>query len=186
MDEVKLYLDDAADSMQKAVQHVNIEFSRIRAGKANVGILDGIRVDYYGSQTPLSQMAAVSTPDARTITVKPFEKSMLMDVERAIRDSDIGINPQNDGELIRLSIPPLTEERRKNLVKQAKQEAEDGKVSVRNIRKSTNEDLRKLLKDGISEDVIKDAEAKVQKLTDTHIAKIDELTAQKEAEIMTV
>jgi ribosome recycling factor len=186
MEEVKLYLDDANETMQKAVQHVNIEFSRIRAGKANVGILDGIRVDYYGTQTPLSQMAALSTPDGRTITVKPFEKSMLMDVERAVRDSDIGINPQNDGEMIRLSIPPLTEERRKGLVKQAKHEAEEGKISIRNIRKSTNEDLRKLLKDGISEDVIKDAETKVQKLTDTYIAKIDELMVQKENEIMTV
>lgn len=186
MEEVQLYLDDANESMQKALQHVNIEFSRIRAGKANAGILDGIRVEYYGTPTPINQVAAISTPDGRTITIKPFEKGILPQVERAIRDSDIGINPQNDGEIIRLSIPPLTEERRKTLVKQVKQEAEDGKVSIRNIRKSTNEELRKLQKDGISEDAIKDAENKVQKLTDSFIAKIDELVVQKENEIMTI
>lgn len=186
MEEVQFYLDDAADSMNKAINHVSTELTRIRAGKANPGMLDGIKVEYYGTLTPLNQVAAVNTQDARTIVIKPFEKKLLGDIERVIRDSDLGISPQNDGELVRLSIPPLTEERRKQLAKQSKNEGEEGKVRIRNIRKETNDELKKLQKDGVSEDVIKDAEAKVQKLTDSFIAKIDDMVLKKEQEIMTI
>lgn len=173
--------------MEKAVKHTVAEFAKIRAGKAMPSMLDGLTVDYYGSTTPVSQVASITTPDPRSIIIKPWEKNMIHEIEKAIRNSDLGLNPQNDGEVVRLNIPPLTEERRRDLVKQAKNEAEHGKVSVRNIRKETNEMLRKLLKEGgVSEDEIKNAETKVQTLTDKFVKKMDEVLAAKEEDIMKV
>lgn len=186
MEEIEFFLADAKESMEKSIVHVSVEFNKIRAGKANPAMLDTILVEYYGSMTPLSQVAAVNTPDPRTIAIKPFEKKLVNEIEKAIRMANLGFNPSNDGELIRIPVPPLTEERRKDLVKQAKNESENGKIGVRNIRKDTNDALRKLLKDGAAEDAIKDAEAKVQKLTDAYIAEIDKILAKKEVEIMTV
>jgi len=186
MEEINFYLDSTEESMEKAFLHTSAELVKIRAGKATPDIMDGVMVEYYGNPTPINQTASISTPDARTIMIKPWEKSILGAIERAIINSDLGLNPQNDGEQIRLNIPPLTEERRKQLAKQAKAEAENGKISVRNIRKDTNESLRKLLKEGASEDEIKRAEDRVQQLTDKFTAKMDELFAMKEVEIMTV
>jgi ribosome recycling factor len=186
MEEIQLYLDEAKDMMQKAVNHTASELVKIRAGKAMPNLLDGIMVAYYGTPTPLQQVASVTTPDARTLTIKPWERNLISEIERSIINSDLGLAPQNNGEVIILTIPPLTEERRKNLVKQAKQECESGKISIRTIRKDTNESLRKLQKDGASEDEIKRAEDTVQKLTDQYSSKVDELLVKKEAEIMTV
>ena len=186
MEEIKLFLDEAKEMMDKSLKHTGIEFSKIRAGKASPAMLDGLMVDYYGVPTPINQAATVNTSDARTLVIKPFEKKLLTDIERAIINANLGFNPQNDGEVVRILIPALTEERRRDLVKQVKQEAEAGRVSIRNIRKEINEDLRKLQKEGASEDDIKKAEEKVQQLTDSFIAKIEELVAAKEKEIMTV
>ncbi|TAE45704.1 MAG: ribosome recycling factor [Cytophagia bacterium] len=185
-EEIKMYLDEARDLMEKAVQHTQREFTKIRAGKASPEMLNGLLVDYYGTPTPITQVASVNTPDARSITIKPFEKSMIGKIEKAIKDSDLGIQPNNDGELIRLSMPPLTEERRQKLVKQVKQEGEAGKVSVRNIRKDINGSLKDLQKEGASEDAIKRAEEKVQKFTDEFISKVDDIVNKKEIELMTV
>lgn len=181
-----MILDDAKDHMKKAIRHLETELSRIRAGKANPQILDGIHVDYYGSATPLNQVANVTTPDARTITIQPWEKQMLGDIERAIIASNIGLNPQNDGEIIRLFLPPLTEERRKELVKRVNAEGEQSKISIRNIRRDAIEQIKKLQKDGLSEDAAKDAEADVQGITDKYIALIDQHCKDKDKEIMTV
>jgi ribosome recycling factor len=186
MEEIQLFLEDAKDSMEKALKHTSIELSKIRAGKAMPSMLDGISVEYYGTMTPISQVASVNTPDARTILIKPFEKKMVGEINKAINNSDLRLTPQLDGEFVRLNIPPLTEERRRDLVKKVKNEIESGKVSIRNIRKDTNESLRKLLKEGASEDDVKRAEEKVQQLTDSYIAKTDVLYTNKEAEIMTV
>ena len=186
MEEINFYLDSTKESMEKAIQHTASELVKIRAGKATPEMMDGITVEYYGAPTPLNQTASVTTPDARTIMIKPWEKSILGAIERAIINSDLGLNPQNDGEQIRLNIPPLTEERRKQLAKQAKAETENGKISVRNIRKDTNEALRKLQKEGASEDDVKRAEDRVQQLTDAYTQRLDELFAKKENEIMTV
>lgn len=185
-EEIQLYLDEAQDLMDKAIAHVSHEFSKIRAGKAMPNMLDGIMVKYYGNPTPIHQVATVNTPDARTLMIKPWERNMLSEIERAIINSDLGLNPQNDGEVVRLNIPPLTEERRRNLVKQAKSEAENGKISIRNIRKDTNESIKKLLKENVSEDEVKSGEDKVQELTDKYVAKIDEIFEKKEKEIMTI
>ncbi|MDR2954437.1 MAG: ribosome recycling factor [Prevotella sp.] len=176
----------AEDKMKSSLEYLDESLAHIRAGKANPRILDGIKLDYYGSLTPLSGVASVSTPDARTIIVQPWEKQMLKDVEKAILNSDVGITPDNNGEVIRLSIPPLTEERRKQLVKQSKQEAEEAKVSVRNARRDAIDAFKKSVKDGVAEDVAKDAEADMQKLHDKYIKKIDEMFADKEKEILTV
>ncbi len=176
----------AEDKMKSSLEYLDEALAHIRAGKANPRILDGIKLDYYGSLTPLSGVASISTPDARTIIVQPWEKQMLRDVERAILNSDVGITPDNNGEIIRLSIPPLTEERRKQLVKQAKQEAEEAKVSVRNARRDAIDAFKKSIKEGIAEDLAKDAEADMQKLHDKYIKKIDEMFAEKEKEILTV
>ena len=159
---------------------------RIRAGKANPKLLDAIRVDYYGSAAPIGNVANISVPDARTITITPWEKSMFKEIEKAIINSELGITPENNGEVIRLSIPPLTEDRRKQLVKQSKAEAETAKVSVRNARRDAIDGLKKAVKQGMSEDVEKDAEAQVQKLHDKYLKKIDDLFAAKEKEILTV
>ncbi|WP_304064105.1 ribosome recycling factor [Pedobacter glucosidilyticus] len=183
---IKLELEEATSTMQKALAHTDSEFTKIRAGKASPAMLDGIMVEYYGTPTPLTQVANINTPDARTIVVQPWEKSMIGPIEKAIMISNVGLNPQNDGQLIRLNVPPLTEERRRDLVKKVKEEAETGRISIRNIRKNTNESIKKLKNDGASEDEIKVGEAEVQKITDAYIAKIDQLVELKEKDIMTV
>lgn len=176
----------AEAKMQSAIEFLDETLAHIRAGKANPRILDGVKLDYYGTITPLSGVAAINTPDARTIIVQPWEKQMLKEVEKAILNSGVGITPDNNGEVIRLSIPPLTEERRKALVKQSKQEAEDAKVSVRNARRDAIDSIKKSVKEGVGEDIAKDAEAEMQKVHDKYIKKIDELFAAKEKEILTV
>ena len=177
---------DAEEKMQMTLEFLEETFARIRAGRANVRILDGVRVDYYGSAVPLSNVSSISTPDAKTILVQPWEKNMLRVVEKAIMDSDVGISPENNGEVIRLGIPPLTEERRKQLVKQTKQEAEDAKISIRNSRREGIDELKKAVKDGLPEDMGKDGENELQKLHDKYIKKIDEKFVEKEKEILTV
>lgn len=186
MEEIEFILDSTKESMNGSVAHLEKELLNIRAGKATPQMLGGVFVDYYGSQTPLSQVANINTPDARTITVTPWEKNMLQPIEKAIMIANIGFNPMNNGENIIISVPALTEERRRDLVKQAKSEAEDAKIGIRNARKDANNDIKKLEKDGTSEDVCKKAEEDVQKLTDNFIKKIDEHLAIKEAEIMKV
>ena len=186
MIDVKLTLAEAEEKMEEAVMYLDEALAHIRAGKANVKILDGIRVDSYGSLVPLNNVASVNTPDARTIAIKPWDKSMFRAIEKAIMDSDVGITPDNNGEIIRLTIPPLTEERRKQLVKQCGKESEQAKVSIRNARRDTNDKLKKAIKDGLSEDLEKDAEADLQKMHDKYIKKVEELLANKEKEIMTV
>jgi ribosome recycling factor len=186
MEEIEMYLGEARELMDKAINHTQSELQKIRAGKAMPNMVDGIYVDYYGVSTPIAQAATISTPDARTILIRPFEKKMAYEIEKAIVNSQLGLTPQNDGESIRLNLPPLTEERRKDLVKKSKVETEHGKVGVRNARKEVNEALRKLLKDGASEDAIKGAEEKVQQYTDQYVAKIDAILEAKEKEIMTV
>ncbi|WP_290790372.1 ribosome recycling factor [Flavihumibacter sp. UBA7668] len=185
-EELSMILDDASDSMKKAIQHLEAELVKIRAGKANPQMLDGIVVDYYGSPTPIAQVANITAADARTITVQPWEKNMLQPIERAIINSNIGINPQNDGVMIRMFLPPLTEERRRELVKRCNGEGEHSKVAIRSIRREAIEQIKKLQKDGLSEDAAKDAEKEVQDLTDKHIALVDKHLAQKEKEIMAV
>lgn len=186
MEEIDLYLDDAKDSMVKAIKHLELELTKVRAGKAMPNMLDGIMVDYYGTSSAIQNVSSISTPDARTITVKPWEKGMFPVIEKAIRDANLGFNPQNNGEQIIITIPPLTEERRKVLVKQARTEGENSKIRIRGIRKDVNEELRKLLKEGASEDEIKGAEEKVQKFTDETIAQIEAILSKKETEILTV
>ena len=183
---IKEIQQKAETKMQASVEFLDEALAHIRAGKANPRILDGIKLDYYGTLTPLSGVASINTPDARTIVVQPWEKQMLRDIEKAIMDSDVGITPDNNGEVIRLNIPPLTEERRKTLVKQSKQEAEDAKISVRNACRDAIEAIKKSVKDGTPEDVAKDAENDMQKLHDKYIKKIEEVLAAKEKEIMTV
>jgi len=186
MDEIQLYLDESKELMEKAVQFSTIELAKIRAGKAMPSMLDGLMVSYYGNPTPINQVASINTPDARTIVLKPFEKKLIPEIEKSIVNSGLGLNPQNDGEVIRLNIPPLTEERRKGLVKQSKVETENGKISIRNIRKDTNDNLRRLLKEGADEDSIKRAEDQVQVLTNHYVEKMDDLLSRKEKEIMTI
>jgi ribosome recycling factor len=186
MSVIKKVVDQAEEKMLHAVTYLEEALSRIRAGKANVHILDGIKVEYYGSMTPLSSVATISTPDAKTITVLAWEKNMIKIIEKAIQDSDVGITPENNGEIIRLGIPPLTEERRKQLVKTSRTEAENAKIGVRNARRDANDGVKKAVKDGISEDEGKETEAAVQKLHDKYLKKIDEVLAIKEKEIMTV
>ena len=185
-EKVKPQLDSARALMDKAISHLEAELGKIRAGKASAQMLDGIFVDYYGANTPLTSVASINTPDARTISIQPWEKQMLPVIEKAIFGSNIGLTPQNDGQTIRLNIPPLTEERRKDLVKQAKTEAENSKVSIRNIRRDANEGIKKLIKDGLAEDIAKDAENIVQNLTNSYIEKADKHLELKEKEIMTV
>ena len=186
MIDVKETLGLAEEKMEEAVMYLEEALAHIRAGKANVKILDGVRVDSYGSLVPINNVASVTTPDARTIAIKPWDKNMFRAIEKAIMDSSVGITPENNGEIIRLGIPPLTEERRKALAKQCKGEAEQAKVSVRNSRRDIIEKLKKGIKDGLSEDLEKDAEADLQKMHDRYIKKVDDLYAAKEKEIMTV
>ena len=186
-EEVQLYLDDAKEKMQKAITHFEEELSRVRAGKANPSLLNGITVDYYGTMTPLSQVSNINTPDARTISVQPWEKGMIEPIEKAILAANIGLTPINNGELIRINIPVLTEERRKDLVKIVRGEAEGGRVAIRNIRRDANNDLKALLKDKeISEDEDRKAQDEIQKLTDAAVKKVDEVLAAKEKELMEV
>lgn len=186
MNDVKFYLAPAEEKMEMAIAFLDESLAHIRAGKANPKIIDGIRVEYYGSAVPIVNVANVSVPDARTIAITPWEKPMFKAIEKAIINSDLGITPESNGEIIRISIPPLTEERRKNLVKQSKGEAEHAKISIRNARRDAIEGLKKAIKEGMPEDVEKDAEAKMQKIHDQYMKKIDELFVAKEKEILTV
>ncbi|WP_158828750.1 ribosome recycling factor [Mucilaginibacter lacusdianchii] len=183
---IKKQLNDAKSLMEKAIAHTDNELSKIRAGKASPAMLDGLVVDYYGTPTPLTQIGNVNTPDARTLVIQPWEKSLLGPIEKAIKESNLGFNPQNDGVIIRINVPPLTEERRRDLVKKLKAEAEGGKVAIRNIRKDINDKIKKLKSEGVSEDEMKVGEADVQKLTDGYIVKVDQLSEAKEKDIMTV
>ena len=186
MIEPKQIKDEATEKMEAAVMYLDDALAHIRAGKASTKILDPIRVDYYGTESPLTSVATVTTPDARTIQIQPWEKKMLSVIERAIINSNIGLAPNNNGECIRLILPPLTEERRRDLAKQCKGEAENTKVSVRNARRDAIEALKKAQKDGLPEDAEKDAEEQIQKLHDAYIKQIDDIYAKKEKEIMTV
>lgn len=185
-DAIDKIVDEASQLMKKAIGHLESELAKIRAGKANPVIVDGIFVDYYGASTPLSQVANISVADARTLSIQPWEKQMLGPIEKAIIASNIGLNPQNDGHMIRLFLPPLTEERRRELVKRVNQEGEQAKVSVRNIRRDAIEHIKKEQKDGLSEDIAKGGEARVQGVTDKYIALVDQHCKDKEKEIMTV
>lgn len=186
MIEAKQILNEAEEGMQAAVLFLDDALAHIRAGKASARILDAIRIDYYGSMTPLSGVATITTPDARTISIQPWEKKLIGDIERAIINSNIGLAPSNNGEVIRLILPPLTEERRQQLAKQCKGEAENAKVSIRNARRDAIDTLKKQVKEGMPEDAEKDAEAEAQKLHDKYIRQIEEVYAKKEKEIMTV
>lgn len=185
-DEVNFCIEEANERMEKAISHLENELRIIRAGKANPAMLSGLMVDYYGTMTPLQQVSNVGTLDARTITIQPWEKSMIGPIEKAILAANLGFNPQNNGEVIRIAVPPLTEERRKQLVKQVKNEGENARVSIRNARRDANEELKKLQKDGLAEDLAKDAEGEVQKLTDSYNKKVEDLLIKKEQEILTV
>ncbi|MBP1838407.1 ribosome recycling factor [Formosa algae] len=183
-EDIQFIIDSTKEGMDAAVRHLEKQFVNIRAGKASPAMLGSVMVDYYGSPTPLSQVANVNTPDGRTISVQPWEKNMLHEIEKAIMVANIGFNPMNNGDMIIINVPPLTEERRRELAKQAKAEAEDGKIGVRNARKDANNDIKKL--DDASEDEKKIGEVEIQKLTDIYVKKIDEVLSVKEKEIMTV
>ena len=185
-EEVNFHLDIAKEQMAEAISHLENVLGKIRAGKANPQMLRTVKVDYYGVLTPLAQAANVSTPDAQTIAVQPFDKSLIAEIEQAIVDANLGFNPSNNGEKVIINVPPLTEDRRRDLVKQAKVEIENAKVSVRNIRQKTNDEMKKLGKEGLSEDMVRDAEGSVQDLTNNFSSKIDVIYTTKEAEIMTV
>lgn len=182
-DEIEFVIDSAKEGMEQALAHLKKQLLNIRAGKANPSMLGGVVVEYYGSQTPLNQVANVNTPDARTLSVQPFEKNLIPEIEKGIMQANLGFNPMNNGESVIINVPPLTEERRKQLTKQAKSEAEDAKIGVRNDRKVANNELKKL---DLPEDVQRDAENEIQELTDDHIKKIEEILAVKEKEIMTI
>lgn len=185
--DIQDYISEAQLSMESTVEYLEEAFARIRAGKANPKILDGIMVEYYGSMTPLTQVSTVTVPDARSIMITPWEKKLIKDIEKAIIDSPLGIMPENNGEVIRIGIPPLTEDRRKDLVKQIKNEAEEAKISIRNARRDAIDAIKKSIKtDNTPEDVAKDGEDKVQKVHDKFIKKVDDIFAEKEKEVMTV
>lgn len=185
-EEVDFILEHTEEKMNAAIEHLEKELLHIRAGKASPAMLDGVMVEYYGSMTPLNQVSNVSTPDARTLAVQPWEKGLIPEIEKAIMNANLGLNPDNNGEIIRINIPVLTEERRKSLVRQVYQEGENAKISIRSVRKEANEGLKKLQKDGLSEDLEKDGEAEVQRLTDDFGTKIDSLVKAKEKDIMTI
>ena len=185
-EEVQMVYDMTKERMEKTLEHLDSELMRIRAGKANVHILDGVMVDYYGTPTPLNQVSNISTPDAKTIMIQPWEKSMIDPLEKALMVSNVGITPSNNGEVIRLIIPQLTEERRRNLVKQVKNEGENARVSVRNARREANEEYKNMQKDGLSEDETKGAEDNIQKLTDEFNEKVEKIVEAKEEDIMTI
>ena len=186
MDELNKVLGQMQEQMQRAISHLEAELVKVRAGKANPSMLDSIFVDYYGNNTPLNQVANVNTLDARTLVIQPWEKAMIKPIEKAIIDANLGFAPQNDGQIVRINVPPLSEERRKDLVKKAKAEGENAKVSIRNLRREGNEQIKKIQKTGIPEDLAKDAENRMQKITDDFITKVDKHLESKEKEIMTV
>jgi len=185
-EEVELIIEEANDRMLKAVEHLEHELARLRAGRSNPALLDGITVDYYGVNSTLTQVSNVNTPDPKTIMIQPWEKNMLGTIEKAIMAANIGLTPVNNGEVIRINIPPLTEERRHQLVKQVRTEGETAKISVRNARKWANDELKQLLKDGLPEDMEKDAVEKVQEITHSYNGKVDKVMAIKEKDVMTV
>jgi ribosome recycling factor len=185
-EKVNFNLDVAKEAMQEIIIRLESSLAKIRAGKANPQMLSTVKVDYYGVQTLLAQAANVSTTDAQTISIQPFDKSLITEIEQAIIDANLGFNPSNNGEKVIISVPPLTEERRRDLVKQAKFEIENAKVSIRNIRQKANEEMKKLGKEGLSEDLVRDAEVSVQDLTNTYSSKIDAIYSKKESDIMTV
>lgn len=185
-EDLDFILEDSEDSMKKAISHLEAELVKIRAGKATPAIIDGINVEYYGAPTPVSQVANISILDARTISIQPWEKKMLPQIERAIMQANIGITPQNDGNQIRLFLPPLTEERRRELFKKASNEGEQSKVAIRNIRRDSIEEIKKLQKEGLSEDISKDAEEAIQAVTDRFITLVDKLLIGKEKEMMSI
>ena len=185
-EEINFNLDVATEAMQESVKRLEISLSKIRAGKANPQMLNVVKVDYYGTQTPLSQVANVASTDAQTLSVQPFDKNLIADIEQAIIDANLGFNPSNNGERVIINVPPLTEERRRSLLKQVKMEIENAKVSIRNIRQKANDEMRKLGKQGLSEDLVRDAEASVQDLTNKYSLKVDAIYSAKESDIMTV
>lgn len=185
-EELEMIIDDAETSMKKAIGFLEAELTKIRAGKANPAMLDGITIDYYGSQTPINQVANINVMDARTLSIQPWEKSALQPIERAIIAANIGLNPQNDGINIRLFLPPLTEERRRELVKKSAAEAEHSKIAIRNIRRDAIEEIKKLQKDGLSEDLAKNSEKEVQDVTDRYILLVEKHLAAKEKDIMSI
>lgn len=185
-EDIQFILDSTEESMQNAITHLKKQFANIRAGKATPAMVGSVMVDYYGSMTPLTQVANVNTPDGRTLSIQPWEKAMIPEIEKAIMNSNLGFNPMNNGESVIINVPPLTEERRKDLVKQAKAEAEEAKIGVRNDRKNANNEIKRLEKEGLAEDLCRNAEIDVQALTDKYIKRIDELLAVKEKEILTV
>ena len=186
MEEIDLILEDTKERMDKSIQFLITELKKIRAGKATPSMLDGIMVEYYGVPTPLLQVASITTPDSRTLFIKPWEKTIIQDIEKSIVNSDLGLNPQNDGENVIINIPPLTEERRLVLVKQIKSEGEKGKISIRSVRKESNELVKKLSNEGVSEDAISNGENEIQKITNNKINKIDEIIKSKEVDITTI
>ena len=185
-DDIEFTLDAANEGMNLAILHLEKELQKLRAGKASAQMLDGVRIDYYGVSTPIDQTANISTPDARQIIIQPWDKSVLGLIDKAIQAANLGFNPKNEGEILRITVPPLTEERRRDLVKKAKAEAENGKISIRNIRRIANETAKKLKKDGIPEDEVDKLELDIQKLTDDYITRVDKLFDIKEKDIMTV
>jgi ribosome recycling factor len=185
-EEVQLYIDDAKEKMEKALGHLSNELIKLRAGKANPNMLENIFVDYYGASTPLAQVANINTPDAKSLVIQPWEKKVIGAIEKAILAANIGVTPMNNGDVIRLNLPPLTEERRRQLVKTTKHEGENAKVSIRNARRDVIEEIKKMQKTGLAEDEAKAYEEKVEKLTDSFNKKVDDILVKKEAEIMTV
>ena len=185
-EELEMVKEEAGEHMKRSVDHLEMELVKVRAGRANVNMLEGVKVNYYGAPTPINQVANISTPDARSITIQPWEKNLLGEIEKAILSANIGLTPQNNGEMVRLNLPPMTEERRRELVKSVKHLGENAKVTIRNARKEANDHVKKLQKDGLSEDIAKDAEDDVQKMTDSYIAEVDKHLERKEKEIMTV
>jgi ribosome recycling factor len=185
-EDVELIIEEARDRMQKALEHLDHELARLRAGRSNPALLDGISVDYYGVNSPLAQVSNINTPDPKTILIQPWEKTMLGTIEKAIMAANIGLMPVNNGEVIRINIPPLTEERRHQLVKQVRNEGETAKISVRNARKWANDELKQMLKDGLPEDIEKEASEQVQEMTHDYNGKIDKVMAIKEKDVMTV
>lgn len=185
-EEAQMCLDEAKEGMQSAISHLEKEFQKIRAGKASPQMLEGVKIDYYGSMTPIEQTANINTPDPRQIIVQPWDKSILGELEKAIRNANLGFNPKNEGEVLRISVPPLTEERRLEMVKKAKGEAENTRISIRNTRRTANDFAKSLEKDGLPEDESKKVQEKIQELTDEYIKKVDELLDAKEKDVMTV
>ncbi|MFT4734288.1 MAG: ribosome recycling factor [Algoriphagus sp.] len=186
MEEIEMIMELAEESMLKALRYTSSELKKIRAGRANATMIDGISIDYYGVPTPINQASSITTPDARTISIRPFEKSLLSNIERAIINANLGLAPTNDGEFVRLNIPPMTEERRLEMVKKVKVEMEVARINVRKVRQESNDEIKKLKNDGVSEDAMKIGEEQVQKLTDKYMVKVDDMLAIKEKDIMSV